>query len=67
MNTLYAIKRKEDQAFLNIRKFGSDNEPIYNSYKEKKFWITNNKHKAIAQEMLLKGKHIIVEIKEITY
>lgn len=53
---------------LNIRKFDGDNMPIWNSFKEKRFWFTLDKSQAQAQNILLNKKgedSKVVEIVEV--
>jgi len=67
--TWYAIKNQNGD-FLNIRMTGVDGVPQYNSYKEKRFWITKSLAQAMAQSFLLatkgNGEHIVVKITEVS-
>ncbi len=49
---MYAIIDKNNN-LLNIRKFDEDNMPIWNSFKEKRFWFTMEKSQAFSQSILL--------------
>jgi len=67
-NPIYAIKNSMDN-FLNIRITDTEGNPIYNSYKEKRFWISPTYEQALAQLLLLNIQtgldHTIVEIREV--
>lgn len=64
---MFTIMNADDN-LLNIRKFDGDDMPIWNSFKEKRFWFTLDKEQAFNQSILLNkagGNTRVVEIVEI--
>ena len=52
---MYSIMNGENN-LLNIRKFDEDENTIWNSFKEKRFWFTLEASEAHAQNVLLNKK-----------
>lgn len=62
---MFTIMNADDN-LLNIRKFDGDDMPIWNSFKEKRFWFTLDKEQAFNLLNKAGGNTRVVEIVEVS-